>query len=316
MIKVGIIGCGQMGRWHFEAYRNHPEVVMAAFCDTNEDRANDLAKRIGAKVYTDYNEMFRQEKLQGVSICTIPSTHRDITTAALNADVHVLCEKPLAISVSEAEAMMKLAKEKQKILLSAFKFRFFEEVQQAKEILEKKMLGKIYNFRLMFGGYINMAGTWYVQKEISGGGIIIDNGPHAFDLVRHLLGEIKTVKASVHKFQDIPVEDTAEIFCELEDGATGNVDVSWSIPVPAQSYFEIYGEEGAILLDFKGLSYKLKTWDDWKRVVNKSDGKAAFERQTNHFVDSLAGRIPLVTTPEDGLKVQYLIDSAYKSLSK
>jgi len=190
------------------------------------------------------------------------------------------------------------------------------EDEAPSDVLRSHIINLVGLFRLMFGGYINMAGTWYVQKEISGGGIIIDNGPHAFDLVRHLLGEIKTVKASVHKFQDIPVEDTAEIFCELEDGATGNVDVSWSIPVPAQSYFEIYGEEGAILLDFKGLSYKLKTWDDWKRVVNKSDGKAAFERQTNHFVDSLAGRIPLVTTPEDGLKVQYLIDSAYKSLSK
>ncbi len=313
-LKIGIIGCGQMGLWHFDAYRHNPLIQMVAFCDSNTERATDLAKRVGGVVYSDYREMFAKEQLNAVSICTVPSTHKDMTIAALQAGCHVLCEKPLALSTKEAEEMLKVAQDKQRLLLSAFKFRFFEEVKQAKEIIDQGMLGKIINFRLMFGGYINMNGSWFAQKEISGGGVIIDNGPHAFDLIHHLLGSIKTVKAHTSKLQEIPVEDTAHIFCELSNGGKGTIDISWSLPVSTQTYLEIYGEEGTLFLDFKGLSYKLKTWDEWRRVDNILDSKATFEKQISHFVDAMAGQKNLVTTPEDGLKAQQLIELSYKSL--
>jgi predicted dehydrogenase len=85
--------------------------------------------------------------------------------------------------------MEEKATEKRLILLTAFKFRFHDEVLKAKEVIEKGSLGRVLNFRLMFSGYMNMTQTWYVNKELSGGGVIMDNGPHAVDLVRFLLGE-------------------------------------------------------------------------------------------------------------------------------
>src|SRR6185503_17168854 len=113
--------------------------------------------------------------------------------------------------------------------------------------------------------------------------------------------------------QNLEVEDTAYIACLLEKGGgKGSIDLSWSVSVPAQSYLEIYGEEGAALLDFQGLSYKFKTWDNWKRIQNQKTVKDAFASQINHFVDAVNGRPPTIITNEDGLKSQLGIEDTYK----
>lgn len=210
--------------------------------------------------------------------------------------------------------MMDKAGKKRKLLLTAFKFRFFEEVQRAKELLDKGNLGKITHFRLMFGGFIDMKGSWYANKSISGGGIIMDNGPHAIDLTRYLLGEVKEVAAQLTNFQDLEVEDTAHLNLTLESGTTGTVDISWSTSIPAQNYMEIYGENGTVLLDLKGISYRFKTWNEFRRVPNQLDSKEAFALQFDHFVNAITGKEPTVVRNEDGLKTQKIIEKAYASL--
>lgn len=313
-IRIGIVGCGLMGNMHLTAYKKNPDVAVVAYADTDPEKTKSIAQRVKGNVYTSHKEMFLKERLDGVSICTVPSTHREIVLDALEAGVNVLCEKPLAVSVAEAREMTEKASQKNKLLLTAFKFRFFEEVQQAKELLKQGSLGKITHFRLMFGGYLDMAGTWYANKNISGGGIIMDNGPHAIDLTRYLLGDIKEVSAQLTNVQSLDVEDTAHLNLTLESGATGTVDVSWSTSIPAQNYMEIYGENGTVLLDFKGISYKLKTWNEFKRVPNQLDNKGAFALQFEHFTGAIAGQKPTVIANEDGLKAQELIEKAYQSL--
>lgn len=313
-IKIAIIGCGQMGQWHLEAYRKMDNVQLAAFTDTDIERANTFAKKLNTNAYSDYRELFQKEKLDGVSICTIPSTHKEIVAAALDAGVNVLCEKPLSISPADAQHMAEKARSKNKTLLTAFKFRFFDEIKSAKELLDKNSIGKVMSFRLMFGGYISMAGTWFANKDLAGGGVIMDNGPHAFDLVRYLLGEIDHVEAQTFKGQDIPLEDTAQVYCRLHNGGRGVLDLSWTLPVPSNTYFEIYGEEGTILIDFAGISYKFKTWDQWKRIDNQASMKEGFARQMTHFVEAIQGAQPQITTIDDGVRSQQLIEQAYRSL--
>ena len=313
-IRIGIVGCGQMGKWHLDAYKLNPLVELAAFADTNISLAQKFSAETRGNAYSSHKDMIKNEKLNGVSICTIPSSHKEIVLDLLNAGVNVLCEKPLAISSAEAQEMTAKAQEKGLLLLTAFKFRFFDEVLRAKELLEKQSLGKILNFRLMFGGYMDMEGTWYAKKELSGGGIIMDTAPHAIDLIRYLLGEIKTVSAQISNYQNISVEDTAKLTFVLASGASGTADISWSNAVPSPSYLEIYGEDGSALLDLKGISYKFKTWGEWKRIPNKASIKEAFARQTDHFVDGIKGKPPSITVTEDGLNSQILIETAYGSL--
>jgi predicted dehydrogenase len=311
--RIAIIGCGQMGMWHAEAYRKNTKIEIAAFVDTDINKAKRCAERFGGQVFSSHQQLIEQGRIDGVNLCTIPVTHRDIVVDLLNAGIHVLCEKPLAISPQEAHDMIQAGEEKDRYILTAFKFRFFEEVMKAKDLLDKAGLGKILHFRLMFGGYCNVAGTWYANPKMAGGGIIMDNGPHAFDLVRYLLGEIDSVSAHVSHIQGLSVEDTAQMTCSLRNGGRGVIDLSWSSTVPSKTYLEIYGEDGTILLDFTGFSYKFKTWNNFKYVPNQMTIKDAFARQNDHFINAMSGVKPSVTVPEDGLRSQELIEQAYMS---
>lgn len=314
-IRIGIVGCGQMGEWHFSSYRKNPKVKLTAFVDTDLRKAELFARKIGAKAYSSTDEMLKHEELDGASICTIPATHKDIALDLLGAGINVLCEKPLAISVVQARDMVKTANEKRLLLFTAYKFRFFEEVSKAKELITSGNLGKIISFRLMFGGDMDMSGTWYANPEVSGGGVIIDTASHALDLTSYLFGEVESIKTKVNKQQNIAVEDTANLELTLKNYGHGMIDISWSLPVPALSYLEIFGTEGAALLDFKGISYRLKTWGEWKRIENKGNPKQAFSQQIENFVNAMTGAVSKIIANEDGLKTQQLIEMAYNSIT-
>ena len=315
-VRIGIVGCGQMGRWHFDAFKKNAQVEIVAFADTNIESANKFAAEVKARAYRSVKDMIAQETLDGVSVCTVPATHREIVIDLLEKGIHVLCEKPLAVSREQAEEMVKKASQKNLLMLTAFKFRFLDEVQKAKELIDTKGLGPIVSFRLMFGGAMDMTGTWYGQKAVSGGGILMDNGPHAIDLIRYLFGEVKTISAHVDHHQIAEVEDTGAMQFITANGARGTAEMSWSISVPSKTYLEIYGEDGTALLDPEGITYKFKTWSEWKRVPNQVSGPQAFARQINHFVDAILGKAPTMVTNADGVQSQAIVEAAYESVKQ
>lgn len=315
-VRVAIVGCGQIGRAHLDAYKKNPRVQIVAMADTDTGRAEVFAKEVGAKVYRSHKELIQNETLQGVSICTVPSTHKEIACDFIDAGVHVLCEKPLSVSVADAEVMAKKADEKRKLLLTAFKLRFSEEVLKAKELIDKGTLGKILTFRLIFGGYMDMAGTWFVNKDISGGGVIMDNGPHAADLIQYLFGDIENIEASAMDAKNVGVEDTAKLEMRTKGGVVGTVDISWAAWVTPNTYLEIYGDEGAIHLDIQGVTVKYKTWADWKRIPNKGTWETGFASQIDHFVEAIRSHKTSVIDNAAGVSVQRVLEAAYKSLAQ
>jgi predicted dehydrogenase len=314
--RIAIIGCGQMGRWHLDGYRANPDVELVAFVDPVFERAERFAHEAGARAYRYYGDLLENEALDAVSLCTTPSTHRDIAVDCLKAGINVLCEKPLAISVAQAEEMASNAKRANRLLFTAFKFRFHDEVRRAKQMIDAGSLGRILSFRLMFGGYIDMAGQWYADKALSGGGIIMDNGPHAADLIRFLFGNITSISAQVASVQHLPVEDTAKLDVSVANGTVGTGDLSWSVRVPARSYLEIYGEDGAASLDPEGISYRFKTWSEWRRDRNERDVKGAFARQLDYFVGAIGGNNPLALGNGEGVASQRVVAAAYESVSE
>jgi predicted dehydrogenase len=144
----------------------------------------------------------------------------------------------------------------------------------------------------------------------------MDNGPHATDLLRFLLGEVQSVTAYGSRVQKVEVEDTAQLILSLANGAIGTIDLSWSNSIPARSYLEIYGENGTILLDGEGMSYKFKEWKEWKNVPREAGAKASFARQIDHFLESINGKPPTRLTNIDGLKSQILLEAAYESIQR
>lgn len=314
-VRVGIVGCGQMGQWHLEAYRRLPGVELVAVADENVARARAFADRIGGRTsaHPSHAAMLESTALDAVSICTPPATHRAIALAALEAGAHVLCEKPLAATLAEAEEMAAAAARRQRVLLTAFKFRFFDEVARARDLLARGLLGDLVHARLVFGGFIDMSGSWYADPALSGGGVLLDNGPHAFDLARYLLGDIASIEASMSRHQPIAVEDTVNVRCELARGGVLTIVMSWSLPVPARHYLELYGTQGTALLELGALTYRLHTWPEWKHVAGMPV-KNGFARQVEHFVAAVRGCTPTITTLADGVEAQRLVDAAYRSL--
>ena len=315
-LRIAIIGCGRVGQWHVNAYRKQADAEITAVADVDFALAQTVAAKTGAKPYRSHSELLRAEALDGASICSVPASHREIAVDLLRAGVHVLCEKPLATTVADLQAMLEAARTADRMLVPAFKYRFHEEIETTKELLATGGFGRVLTFRIMFGAQTDMGGTWYVRPEISGGGVLMDNGPHALDLVRFLFGEISEITAEASESQSYGVEDTGTLAVRLESGGVGTIDLSWAMAVPSRTYLEIFGENGTILADVKGLTHRFKAWDDWKRIDNRTNPDQAFARQVAHFLGAIRRTGDLVVTPDDGLKTQLLIDAAYDSIRR
>lgn len=314
--KIGIIGCGGIAGSHIQGYLSNPDVSLASFCDVIEAKASSRVSEFGGRGYSDYRSMLEKEKLDGISICTPPSHHQQIAIEAMKKGVNVFCEKPLATTAAGAASMVEAAKNSKVLLMTAFKFRFFKQVQEAKRLIEEGKIGKVLMFRNMFGGFADMRETWFSKKSIAGGGVLLDNGVHAIDLCRFLLGEVKNVSACLNTFvQKIEVEDTARILMEMKDGAMASVDLSWSIPVPSEFYVEIYGTEGSIMLG--GASrYHLRRPEGWVEIKSDEAQLPAFIREVNHFVKCIRGEEEPIVSGLDGLKSMEVIEAAYKSVEE
>ena len=261
--------------------------------------------------------MIEEENLDGVSICTFPSTHKEIAIEALNKGVNVLCEKPLAVSTNEAKEMVEAARNNRVLLMTAFKFRFFDEVLTARQLISQGEIGKIIMFRNMFGGAADMSKKWFSKKEISGGGVLIDNGVHAIDLFRFLSGEVRNVSARVATFvQDIEVEDTARVLIEMENGALGSIDLSWSIPIPQDLYLEIYGSEGSIMVGLNNVRYRTERSGKWVEVRKNKESLDPFSKEVNHFVECIQRKESPIVDGVDGLRAMEVIEAVYESANQ
>ncbi len=312
--RIGIIGCGGIAAAHINAYRENDSANLVSFCDADMEKAKECADKFEGRFYSDYREMIEKERLDGVSICTPPSSHKDIAVTLLSRGINVLCEKPLAISAFQARQMADTATKNNVLLLTAFKFRFFDKVLKARELISQGVIGRVIMFRNMFGGAIDMSKRWFSKREISGGGVLIDNGVHAIDLVRFLFGEVKSVSARIATFaQDIEVEDTARLLLEMENGSLGTVDLSWSIPYPQPFYLEIYGSKGSIMVGGDILRYRSREMKDWIEEKEKLDGEGAFVRQIGHFLNCIKRKETPIVNGIDGLRALEVIEAAYKS---
>ena len=146
-LRAGIIGLG-VGKSHAKGYLNNPGASLVALCDTNEARLRELAQQYGVPsegCFTDYNQMLAQAKLDLVSVCLPNFLHSEVTVAALNAGAHVLCEKPMAPTVAQAQAMIDAAQQNNRQLMVAYNYRYRDDVQWIRRLVASGGLGRIYH---------------------------------------------------------------------------------------------------------------------------------------------------------------------------
>ena len=190
MIKVGLVGTG-ITRAHASGYKRCQDVEMKAICDIDKARAEQFAADFDVKdVYTDYNEMLKDDEIVAVSVGTPNALHAPVAIAAFEAGKHVICEKPLATNAGEGRAMVEAGKKAGKIFMMGFNNRFRGDTQLLKKCIENGDLGDIYYAKtgwLRRKGIPGMGG-WFTTKKMSGGGPLIDLGVHVLDLTLWLMG--------------------------------------------------------------------------------------------------------------------------------
>ncbi|WP_223589409.1 Gfo/Idh/MocA family protein [Neobacillus bataviensis] len=258
-LRVGVIGCGSIAQHrHIPEYIANKNVELAAVCDRNEERAKAVAEKYGVVAYTNYEELLKSGSVDAVSVCTPNYLHAPISIAALNAGIHVLCEKPMATSRKEAEDMIAAAEASGKKLMIAHNQRFVPSHRKARQLIESGEIGKIYSFRTAFGhggpeGWsVEGKEGWFFQKEKAFVGAMGDLGVHKTDLLRFLLGEEiaevgSFVETSAKDFAD--VDDNAVCVLKTESGIIGTLAASWAYVSKEDNSTIIYGEKAILRLE-------------------------------------------------------------------
>jgi len=333
-LKVGVIGLG-MGRGHVAGYKLHPAAEVVAVADLDENRLKLVSEEYKiAKVYRSGEEMLQKEKLDVVSVATPNKFHKPLTVAALEAGCHVLCEKPMAMNATEAREMLAASKKAGKRLMINFSFRFNDVAQALKKQVDSGVLGDVYFARTIWLRRRGLPGFggWFGQKELSGGGPLIDLGVHRIDLALWLMGYPKPVWVMGSTYNPIgapqarkegkkfDVEDFAVGLVKFDNGATLEAEASWASNIGERELMEtrLLGTKGGLLYKNMGEGYEFEadifTEQDgyhWDYKLHPVAGLA--KGSMHHFIESIVNNTPHIATGENGVTVMEFLDALYES---
>src|SRR5690625_6793155 len=268
VLKVGVIGIGSISDMHIQAYQKHEDVELVAFCDLSEERLKEKGARYDVdQLYTDYQELLANDSIDAVSICTWNDTHAEIAIAALEAGKHVLLEKPLSMTVEEAEAVEEAVKRSGKVLQVGFVRRHADNARILKEFIDADELGEIYYAKASILRRLGNPGGWFSDISKSGGGPLIELGVRMIDISWYVMGRPRPVSVSGNTYKKLgnrshienlsfyqaadyaptlnDVEDLANALIRFENGASLYVDVSFTLHAKEDTIRSvIYGEKG------------------------------------------------------------------------
>lgn len=263
-INVGIIGCGKIAQVrHIPEYTSNPDVCLRGLFDINKERAAQLAEEYGCKAYDSYEELLADPQIDAVSVCVANNAHAQISIEAMKAGKHVLCEKPMAVTLEECEAMVKTSEETGKYLMIGQNQRLAKAHQKAKQLIAEGAIGKVLTFRTIFGhggpetwSVDPGKDTWFFDKTKAAMGAMADLGIHKTDLIQYLTGqkvvETKAVLTTLDKRYGngelIGVDDNAICIYTLEDGVIGTMTASWTYYAAEDNTTVIYGTKGMLRL--------------------------------------------------------------------
>ncbi len=328
-VKVGVIGCGSIAKHrHLPEYHAHPNVDIIAVCDCVPERAQAVAQTYGAKAYTDYIDLINQEEINAVSVCTPNALHATMTIAALGAGKHVLCEKPMAATLDEAEQMNQAANQSGKMLMIGHNQRFVPSHKKAKEMIVNGELGEIYSFRTTFGHSgpenwsIDGKDSWFFKKDLAAIGAMGDLGVHKADLLRFLLGEeIIEVGAFAETSakKETNVDDTAVCILRTASGVIGTLAASWSY-IKEDNSTIIYGEKAILRLEddptysliVQHLDGRTETFQ-LGSIQSNDEGGQHESGVIRSFIDSIVNGTEPPITGIEGLKSLKVILAAIES---
>lgn len=314
-LRFGMVGAGGIAQAYAQAFQDTDIAELVAVADVRTEAAEAIAQSLGCRSYDSHEAMADEEDLDAVVVCTPPITHPDIASELAARKLHVLCEKPLAVDSQSARRMFAAADKHGVKLTMATKFRYAEDVIRAKAIVSSGILGDIILFENVFTGHVDMSQRWNSNPDISGGGVLIDNGTHSVDIIRYFLGPVSELQAiEGRRVQNLNVEDTVRLFIRTESGVMGSIDLSWSMNKEQPYYLSIYGSQGTVLVGWKESKYRRSNDSEWVHFGKGYNKFQAFRGQIENFSNAIRGEDRLLVRREDALASVEVIEAAYESL--
>jgi len=274
MFGIGIIGCGKIAQVrHIPEYAENKDAKLLGFYDINKARAAALAEQYGGTAYETVEELLANPDIAAVSVCAANFAHAELTIAALNAGKHVLCEKPMAITLAECEAMVEAAKKNNKFLMIGHNQRLAKAHAVARKLIVDGLIGDIVTFRTTFGhggpetwSVDPGLNTWFFDKTRAAMGAMADLGIHKTDLIQFLTGQqvirttarVTTLDKKDASGNLISVDDNAICIYEMSGGAFGTMTASWTYYGAEDNSTVLYGTKGIMrIYDDPAISIKV-----------------------------------------------------------
>ena len=346
--RVGIIGAGAIAmHGHIPGIKKHADGQVVAVCDTNKTRADALAQAHGvATVYTDWRQLIADPTIDAVTVALPNALHAEVTIAALNAGKHVLCEKPLAMTVAQGEEMVAAAHKHGRVLAINMSNRPRYEVQYMRSKVAAGDLGTVTyaTGRMIRRNGIPGFGSWFTRKELAGGGALLDIGVHMLDMVLHILGhpKISAIRGEVQAVHGpqrkglggwgsdrvmdgtFDVDDLASLHLRLADGGLVTIEVTWAFYGQNEERIQIAGSKGGF--DYFPTLYgndkplRFYTDDNGNPIevipsIARPDS-APHNQVYLRYIDAIRGQGNVIASGDDGLATLRLLEATYRSAAE
>ncbi len=308
-LGVAVVGAGFWGRNHARILSDLPNVKLVGVCDVDSERASKLGGRYGIPFYTRLSELLKRKDVDAVTVCTPTVTHYEIGVKVLEANKHLLVEKPMTSTLSEAENLLREAEKRELLLAVGFIERFNPAVCYLKKVTDEGGLGKV------FLALARRVSRW--PERIGDVGVTKDSAIHDVDVMRYILGsEITTVYAKTGSHQH-RLEDWSEIMLQFRTGEVGFIDANWLTPRKIRTLV-ITGSEATATIDY--VTQEISIEDSERTLKPKIKWMEPLKIELQNFVDTIlqlnteAQQINNQTpTSYDGVEALRICEAALRS---
>jgi predicted dehydrogenase len=330
MINFAIVGCGRIAQRHAEHISNKGKLI--AVCDVVYEKANAMAESYGAVAYADYVDMLKNESaIDVVAVCSPNGLHAIHSIEALKAGYHVLCEKPMGLTVQECGEMIQAAERANKRLFAIKQNRYNPPVAAVKELIDFGKLGKVLSIQLSCFWNRNTdyyANSWKGTKDLDGG-TLFTQFSHFVDLLYWLIGDVDEVAAMMGNFAHqgiIEFEDTGVVILKFTNGAIGTINYTVnSFQKNMEGSLTIFGEKGTVKiggqylneLEYQNIeNYKIENLPEGNKANNYGNYTGSMsnhDKVYDNLIEVLTNNAAITTSSYEGMKTVEIIQKIYKA---
>ena len=336
-VRLAVVGLGAQGKQHIQSFEllDFDNAELVAVVDLDKNLTDEIAKITGARAYSDIDKFFKDASdfCDAVILCVPNKLHCEFVLNAISAGLHVLTEKPIAISLEECDRMIAAAESADKRFMVSHNLLFYEPHRVITSMIKSGDIARPHEFRtrLTCG---DMYGSWRDQVDMCGGGLLIDSGAHRFYTARQMMGEVKSVTAWLDTANPRLVGDeTGFVVLEFEEGGVGLIDSTFHAPgLVFDDLIELVSRDGTIWIPGSEAEY-LSSWSHppvvtgsdivinrtgvgghWEVIdTPKDDWAKSVAKSARHFASCILGHEEPITSAYEGRKNLAVLEAAYLS---